>query len=897
MSDESTPKRSRDTYVPKGNVGLFFGPDDDMSLADQVAQMAEEERERVLDGVDMDDLEWDSDFWLRPSQIALANSTAPMTVALAGRGWGKALDLLTPLPTPTGWTTMGEVQPGDMLLGADGYPTQVVAKTPTWIGTDTYSVTFSDHTTITASAEHLWAVVDNKNRNLTLTTAQIADTHIRSSRGDARYKIPMPKPLELKPLDLQMDPYALGAWLGDGDTARGYITSIDPEIVDAYTTLGYTVYPRGRARWSIHGLTADLRSTGVLNNKHIPQRYLRASLDQRTALLQGLMDTDGYIDPKTGKCEFTTTNSKIRDGISELLSTLALKHSVNENRATLDGRDCGPKWRVIFHAKADTPVFRLPRKRDRQPERTGTRELSTNRRIIRVEKVATVPTACIQVDSPDHLFLAGKKMVPTHNSHVLSIAMHNYAMSHPGARLLLVGRTTSDVRDVMILGDSGIMNTVNPAERPKYNPAVRKLTWANGTIALCYSAERPDSMRGIQAHASFCDEVAAYRSNAGAGLANAFDQVQLLTRLTYKRTLPDGTYTEETPQIFVATTPKRVPMILDLVKQAEEDPSKVLLVRGPTRANKALSNAYKERIEGMFAGTALGKQELEGELLTDVEGSLLNQGTLDAGRYELGEEDDPDFWRLLPNRVIGVDPSVSSAPKDECGIVVVAATGDRKLYKRTAYVLEDASLLGPPQQWAKEVVRLARKYRAVVVAEKNQGGEMVRMVIQHEDPFVPVVLVHAAVSKEERAEPVGTAYERGAVRHVGWHPELESQLTSWAPGVGLASPDRLDAVVHAVTSVLIAPPKELVGKAKVIGNPSDSNLDVKDHNPAMRYPEDGFLRTNGFLDEKVDEAPADDKQLIFARVQRPRQLAIGQRDIGLGGSGAYTTPNRFRRRT
>jgi phage terminase large subunit-like protein len=481
-------------------------------------------------------------------------------------------------------------------------------------------------------------------------------------------------------------------------------------------------------------------------------------------------------------------------------------------------------------------------------------------------------------------------------SHVLSITLHNYAMTHPGSRLLLVGRTTSDVRDVMVNGNSGIMNVVNPAERPTYNPATRRLTWANGSIALCYSAERPDSLRGIQAHASFCDEVAAYRSNPGAGLANAFDQVRLLTRLVYKETVigPDGKerVIKHDPQIFVATTPKRVPMILNLVKQAEEDPDKVLIVRGPTRANKALSDEYKENIEEMFSGTALGKQELEGELLTDVEGALLTPDVIDGTRID-GEDAEDFEWGGLPYRVVGVDPSVSSAPNDECGIVVVGATGEKKMHRRKAYVLEDASILGPPQQWAKKVCEMARKYRAVVVAEKNQGGEMVRMVIQAEDPRVPVVLVHAAVAKEQRAEPVGTAYERGAVRHIGWFPELEAQLTGWAPGMGMASPDRMDACVHAVTSLLVHPPKELIGRVGILANPSEHTIGgVKDHAPGGRKTIAAHRVPEGQEPQRDD---GDGRQLYLDKIRRKRNMAIGQRDIRLGGSASYTAPNRFGR--
>lgn len=476
-------------------------------------------------------------------------------------------------------------------------------------------------------------------------------------------------------------------------------------------------------------------------------------------------------------------------------------------------------------------------------------------------------------------------------SHVLSIAMHNFAMKYPKSRLILLGRTASDVRDVMVWGASGVMNIVKPEERPAFNPSTRKLTWKNGTYALCYSAERADSLRGVQAHASFCDEVAAYKSNPGSGLANALDQARIATRLQYI----DNDGRKHEPQIFIATTPKRVPLILDLVKQAEEDPNKVLLVRGPTRANRALSDGYKETMEGMYAGTAIGKQELDGEILTDVDGALLNMDIIEGTRLNTNPEkpDLPDdHWKALPYRIIGVDPSVSSEPHDECGIIAIGATGERKMYQRTAYVLEDASMLAAPDVWAKRVVEMARKYRAVVVAEKNQGGEMVRLVIKQQDPYVPVVLVHASVSKEQRAEPVGTAYERGSVRHVGEFPELEAQLTSWAPKMGFASPDRMDALVHAVTAVLIKPPKEIAGQISIIGNPSEHHLDVKDHSPGGAKG----LNTIELSDAEAEKTEDDESnQLIYNKVRRKKNLPIGQRDLRLGGHSSYTAPNRFNR--
>lgn len=474
-------------------------------------------------------------------------------------------------------------------------------------------------------------------------------------------------------------------------------------------------------------------------------------------------------------------------------------------------------------------------------------------------------------------------------SFTLAKAMHKYAMENPGCFLALVGRTTADVRDVLILGDSGLMNVIDPKERPTYKANVRRIVWDNGSEAMTFSAERPDGIRGPQFHAAFCDEVGSYRVNPGSGLANAFDQIKIATRLG------------DNPQIFVATTPRRVPAILDIVKQAENEPDKVLLVRGSTMANRHLSETYKDVVTSLYDGTALGKQEIEGELLADVEGALLPQGVIDDSREEHHEQ---NFWAKLPYRVVGVDPSVSSRPNDECGIVVVGSTGERKLYKREGYVLEDASVLGSPDVWAQRVVEMARKYRAVVVAEDNQGGEMVRMVIQAIDSQVPVTLVRSSAGKMARAEPVGLAYERGRVHHTDWFTELEAQLTSWAPDQGMASPDRLDALVHAATALLVNPPKQWVGSVRSHVPGDGRALDVKDHDPLSHpvapSPRTGVDRTDRARLGDVDGVRPED---VFPHEHspNPRERRFGRLHIGISretsGVKAYGPPGlRFRRR-
>lgn len=401
---------------------------------------------------------------------------------------------------------------------------------------------------------------------------------------------------------------------------------------------------------------------------------------------------------------------------------------------------------------------------------------------------------------------------------ILAQAMHKKAMENPGCRMALVGRSTSDVRDILIMGESGVLSVINPDERPAYKPSIRRLIWDNGSEAMTFTADIPDQLRGPQFHFAFGDELGSWRVKAtGSGMVNAWSQLQIATRLG------------ENPQIFIATTPRRVPMIQDAIRMAEETPEKVLLIRGSTFANRHLGNTYRDAVTGLYAGTSLGKQELEGELLSDVEGALLNQDVIDENRREHYSN---DFWRELPKRVIGVDPTVAATPNDECGIIAFGATGERKLYKRTGYVLEDASLMGSPDVWAAEVVKMARKYECPVVAEDNQGGEMVRMVIQAQDPNIAVTLVKSRAGKYARAEPVAMAYQQRRIHHIDWFTTLEDQLTTWAPDEGMKSPDRMDALVHAATSLMVTPPKGWFGSVSVLATGAGRHLPgVSAHDP------------------------------------------------------------------
>jgi phage terminase large subunit-like protein len=372
-------------------------------------------------------------------------------------------------------------------------------------------------------------------------------------------------------------------------------------------------------------------------------------------------------------------------------------------------------------------------------------------------------------------------------------------------RFALVARTAADVRDVIVEGESGIINVSPPSEKPLYEPSKRRLTWPNGNTATCFTADEPDSLRGPQFTHAWGDEIAAWRQTPDAAGMTAFDNLRVGTRLGGN------------PKIMVTTTPKRVPLLYSLLRESEQYPDRVKISRGSTLDNAGnLSSAYLNTIVGVYEGTRLAAQELYGEMLDDVEGALWVIEMIDRARsetYPIG----------TPLRVIGVDPSVAENPRDECGIVVCASSADRDLYKRHAWVLEDASILGSPETWANKVVEMARKWGCPVVAEVNQGGALVRNAINAIDPTVKVLEVHSKYGKALRAEPITLAYEQDRVHHVGYLGDLESQMCSWIPGEG-KSPDRVDALVHAMTALLIKPPAGFMGGSITAKSPAARRL-------------------------------------------------------------------------
>lgn len=386
-------------------------------------------------------------------------------------GGGKRLALDTPIATPTGWTTMGALQVGDEVFNEVGLACTVTYCSPATFSELSYEVSFSDDSVIVADAEHLWFTATDKERSalyrrnnefrearrakrpsrgtgkkpwLSLLNSQreydypdppnggIRTTQeIKNTLHDGRqinHSIQVAHALLLPTVELPLDPYLLGLWLGDGATRSGVFSTADTVLLDAFTSVGFAVRHIDRYDYYVSGMVTELRKMGVFGDKHIPTTYLRASEPQRLSLLQGLMDTDGCVTHH-GHCEITLCNRRLIDDVLELIISLGIKATVRTGRATIGDKDCGEKYRIKF--LANKCVFRLERKSSKQ-KLADFRGTHTRRYITDVRLCDSVFMRCIAVDSPSHLYLAGKSLIPTHNTKALCAQALYDSVTVPG---------------------------------------------------------------------------------------------------------------------------------------------------------------------------------------------------------------------------------------------------------------------------------------------------------------------------------------------------------------------------------------------------------------------------------------------------------------------------------
>lgn len=348
-----------------------------------------------------------------------------------------------------------------------------------------------------------------------------------------------------------------------------------------------------------------------------------------------------------------------------------------------------------------------------------------------------------------------------------------WARHHKDGRIALVGASGDDVAKVMIEGPSGLIAIARDGERVKWRASLGEVEFASGAKGFVYSAEAPERLRGPEHHVAWCDELAKWRHGE-----SVWDNLML------------GLRASEDARVLVTTTPRPT----RLMRRVMGLPG-VIETRGRTRDNPNLPASFVEAMEAEYGGTRLGRQELDGEMIDEVAGALWTRAMIEACRGRKPR----DVVRV----VVGVDPP-ASAEGDACGIVAVALDA-----ADVGHVIADASVKGlSPEGWARAVAKCAAKHGADrVVAEKNQGGDMVKSVLHAADIALPVKLVHASRGKAARAEPVAALYEAGRVKHAGRFPALEDELCGLSAGGGYEgpgrSPDRADALVWALTELML----------------------------------------------------------------------------------------------
>lgn len=659
-----------------------------LSPAELVAQLTPKERAAWFDSLteeEQDALEWHWRFWARPKQVP-PDGNWLLWVIRAGRGFGKALALDTPLPTPTGWCSMGDVRVGHELLDEKGNPCAVTFATEVQLGRPCYRVVFDDGATITADADHRWLTWDQRARKAhgralvprsgpeVRTTEEIRRTLMASER-ERNHSIEVAGALQLPERELLVPPWVLGLWLGDGSTDGAAITIGDQDVDElrAYLKQEGTQITTARKRkpgvaCNTYGvgvrapvrdhdgrmlpngsLHSRLRKLGVLGAKHVPTTYLRASAAQRLDLLRGLMDADGSAS-EGGHVELMLTDERLAADAHELVVSLGFKPVMAESDATLHGRVVGRRWRITWTPRVS--VFRLARKSAMTRVGAAQENRTRHRYIVEVAEVPTVPVRCITVDSPSHLFLAGRSMIPTHNTRSGGGWFHERMMQVPGRWGALVAKNPADARDYMIEGPGGILRNTPPGERPSYQPSVRRMSWPNGSWATIYSSIEPDQLRGFSGDTAWMDEFAKY-----ANPREMWDNLEFGMREA----------SVDQPRRCITTTPRPLPFLEEL----EADPDTVTVV-GSSYENRAnLSPVWFNKTLAKYEGTRLGDQEIhasyleaEGRVYHGFSRKLWPDGNVHPGVKDLG-------GMLLVGMDFNVDPMsavLASRAGDECHI-------------------------------------------------------------------------------------------------------------------------------------------------------------------------------------------------------------------------------------
>lgn len=778
----------------------------------------------------------DPEYWLRDNQfIPLGMDDEPITILLAGRGFGKAVSknhshLLT---QNKGWITVGEAEVGDTVFDEKGNPCRILAihepEEELW-----YELEFDGGEKIIAGGDHNWVTWTHQarkcwGRNIgakypenwvnwsftnptkknaepigpkKVTTQEIVETFTHGKRGDLNHSIPLPFPLKMEEQELPLHPYLLGCWLGDGSKSDGNVAGIDQSIFMRLSMLGYDVNfeTKANCRVYIRGITKDLRKLGILKNKHVPEIYLHNSIENRLELLRGLMDTDGYSGDagknsnKECNVEFCNTNKNLAEAVLFLVTSLGEKASMIEGRATLNGKDYGPKYRVTWKPNHYNPFWTkyktdivdayLSDETLGQSNRTRQRMIKSFKRVPKPEGGGR----CFSVSSPSNLFLVGKSLIPTHNSYSIAAAVYR-AVEEKGIKsILLVSRTVRDLRSVVVPAIEQFWYDGHP-NKPTFNKNNGEMKWPNGAEALCVAAESgEDAVRGQNVELFICDEFAFYGNNEGI-----ITQGLLALRKGISK-------------FIGATTPFASPRLIEWVNMYRDGDSAVKIITGSTRENaRNLSKTFLKETVEKLEGTILGRQEIDGELILQNPAALWQMPVIEENLIR--EKDLPPMKKIS----IGLDPAIlsqksavgkkSGRTPDSTGIVITGRCENGLMY-----IMRDLTGSYTTEQWVKKSIELYDYYKNEVdevklcIEVNTIGEETLQYYYKQQkrlDVFKHVICTYSTQSKLQRAQPYALLTEQGKVKFVNSKnlDKLINEMTTYS-GSG-KSPNHLDAFTQS----------------------------------------------------------------------------------------------------
>jgi hypothetical protein len=732
---------------------------------------------------------------------------------------GKALALDTPIATPSGWTTMGDLRVGDQVFDETGTPCTVTWTSPTWYDRPCYDVVTDSGEHVVADQAHEWkASLDRRRSDHLYTTEDLARPRGKQALIWAAGALDLPE------ADLPIHPYVLGAWLGDGLSKDSAIVAVGDDgkhIRAEVERCGYTTADRKDPKlFSVVGLTPLLRANGLFGNKHVPMAYLRASRVQRLALLQGLIDTDGHVAPD-GQVEFCSIKRGLAEAAQELVRSLGGKASLITGDATIDGRFISKKYRVMFYM-ADAAS--LPRKAVRC--RSGIR---ANRHYVTAMRRSAAATRCIEVDSPSHMFLAGKSMLPTHNSRRAARWAPLWFLSRNPNKRIMIASYSADLADdhgrwirdaINAWGDQiGLHLHAGSKAANRFDLADADGNRLDGGLV---TAGVGGGLTGKGADVAIVDD--PIKDAADAQSPTMRNRLwEWWTAVLNTRIEPGGSKiviqtrwheSDLVGQILAGDTASDWTIIdLPAICDSEDDPlgRPVGAPLWPKRyGRKALAKI--RRAVGERVWWSLFQQKPR-----PLEGGVWKWSWITDNRRTTEEFAGIDLTRV----VVAVDHAGGDGlANDEVGLCAAGRDADEHLY-----LLADRSGRMGADTWGLAACRLAIATRAdAIVVEDNFGGDMAEQIIaqawrdltakgETNGLLRPAILsVHAKQGKRLRAEPIAQLYAQGMCHHVGDEAQferVETQMVTWIPGMD--SPDRMDAVVHALTE--LADPQAATTKA------------------------------------------------------------------------------------